>query len=338
MIGIRADANERIATGHIMRCMSIAAQLKKQGQQVLFIISDSFPIDLLKRNGYEYVCLNVKWNEKEEEIDAILKVINNWNISTILLDSYQVTSKYMNALKKVTMVAYIDDLCAFEYSSDIIINYSLNAEQKWYDYASRNGTELLLGAQYIPLREEFLGRELIIKKEVHDVLITTGGSDRLNICKKIALRMLAEKTFQDVRIHIIVGAFFAETKELDQLSKSNSHIVLHKNVTRISDIMLKCDVAISAGGSTLNELCALGIPTICFAMADNQVPGIEAYKEKDLMISVGDVRKNEGYIDQIIFQMKRMYYDMGIRGELSKRQKYVIDGKGAERIAKRLSR
>lgn len=36
-------------------------------------------------------------------------------------------------------------------------------------------------------------------------------------------------------------------------------------------LMQKADIAISAGGFTLYELCACGTPTITYCMADNQM-------------------------------------------------------------------
>ena len=48
MIGIRADANEVVATGHIMRCMTIAGQLKKLGEEVIFFLADDYGISMLE--------------------------------------------------------------------------------------------------------------------------------------------------------------------------------------------------------------------------------------------------------------------------------------------------
>ena len=41
-IGIRVDANEIVATGHVMRCLAIAEELRKIGQELLFISADDF--------------------------------------------------------------------------------------------------------------------------------------------------------------------------------------------------------------------------------------------------------------------------------------------------------
>ena len=40
-IFIRADANSQIASGHIMRCLTIAGALRRKDHQVTFLISDS---------------------------------------------------------------------------------------------------------------------------------------------------------------------------------------------------------------------------------------------------------------------------------------------------------
>ena len=59
VIGIRVDVNETVATGHIMRCITIAEQIKKLGGQVLFITADGQAEELLARAGMEHVCLPV---------------------------------------------------------------------------------------------------------------------------------------------------------------------------------------------------------------------------------------------------------------------------------------
>ena len=51
-IGFRADANEFIASGHIMRCMAIALQCKKLGAQCIFILAEDKQTDRLIKNGF----------------------------------------------------------------------------------------------------------------------------------------------------------------------------------------------------------------------------------------------------------------------------------------------
>ena len=53
---IRADGNPDIATGHLMRCLSIAEALREQGAQAEFAVADPVSAGLLASF----------WEEKEE--------------------------------------------------------------------------------------------------------------------------------------------------------------------------------------------------------------------------------------------------------------------------------
>jgi spore coat polysaccharide biosynthesis predicted glycosyltransferase SpsG len=98
--------------------------------------------------------------------------------------------------------------------------------------------------------------------------------------------------------------------------------------------MRQCDVAISAGGTTLAELAACGVPTVCFSIADNQLNGVNAYGEKGVLAYVGDVRDGK---EQLLIAIKKhldkLLDDKQLRMKYSENGKNTIDGRGAMRIA-----
>lgn len=49
LVYIRTDGNETIATGHLMRCLSIARALKKRGAAVAFLVSDDTSASILQK-------------------------------------------------------------------------------------------------------------------------------------------------------------------------------------------------------------------------------------------------------------------------------------------------
>ena len=77
--------------------------------------------------------------------------------------------------------------------------------------------------------------------------------------------------------HVICGNFNAHEKELEKKANKFVNINLYKNVSNMAEIMKKCDLAISAAGSTLYELASLSIPSIVFSFADNQKKATEAF-------------------------------------------------------------
>ena len=54
MLYIRADMNNRVATGHMMRCLSIADAASSLGEEVTFLLADNQALGLIKERGYQY--------------------------------------------------------------------------------------------------------------------------------------------------------------------------------------------------------------------------------------------------------------------------------------------
>lgn len=99
--------------------------------------------------------------------------------------------------------------------------------------------------------------------------------------------------------------------------------------------MQEADIAISAGGTTLYELCALGVPTISYAFVDNQLDNVKQFQADDIIAYAGDVRE-ENIVDKINMYLKKYMNDMELRKKKSLQMQRFIDGKGAERIAEAL--
>ena len=84
---IRVDMNQTIATGHVMRCLSIAEAAKDEGADVIFILADTQAEELIQSKGIRTIVLNSTWNDFEKEIPDLLDLIARENIRTLLVDS-----------------------------------------------------------------------------------------------------------------------------------------------------------------------------------------------------------------------------------------------------------
>ena len=62
MIFFRADSNDIIASGHIMRCISLASYFKEMKFDVLFLIADNNAVPLLQEADMPFCILNSKWD------------------------------------------------------------------------------------------------------------------------------------------------------------------------------------------------------------------------------------------------------------------------------------
>ncbi|MBD5548035.1 MAG: UDP-2,4-diacetamido-2,4,6-trideoxy-beta-L-altropyranose hydrolase [Lachnospiraceae bacterium] len=367
LIYIRTDGNAKIASGHLVRCFSVALACQSLGMKICFLVSDGESCRLLKEisdmhTGFTFIQLKTAafdhLDQELPEVTALLSTHTSRLSGTsygphsafvkplYLLDSYYVTEKYLSALRPLVKTAYMDDLQLFDYPVDLLINYDVIPDDKISSYQStyQNAGQLLLGASYTPLRNQFQNRRISVRKSASDILITTGGSDPCHFCLNII--KLFTDTFilpspvkdRDLKFHIVVGRMSLDKKELQLLANKFSFLELYENVSDMASLMSKCDLAVSAAGTTLYELCALGIPSISFTMADNQVDSASAFDAAGAIPCAGDIRTSSHQIFQEIFHFiaensGSSDASYSKRKAAHDRMSSLVDGNGALRIA-----
>ena len=334
MVCIRTDGNSEIGTGHVMRCLSIADALKKCGTEVSFILSDSNMEALINERGYNCLVLNTDYQKLSEEMEVLFEQELFKSAKTIIVDSYYADVEYIKAIKEKKPTAYIDDVFN-AYPADVIINYNIYADKERYikNYDAFEPS-FLLGPKYAPLREQYVNcKTANIREKVGDILLMTGGSDSLHVALRCAKEILADQT-GDYKYHIVVGAMSGDFEEIERLAAlSDDRIVVYRNVKDMKSLMEKCDIAVSAAGSTLYELCACGVPTIDYVLADNQKEAADFFSREGIMEYAGDVREGEAFFGSLFCKIKELADDFEKRRMLSEKAQKTVDGRGAERIA-----
>lgn len=351
MFYIRTDANSFVASGHVMRCLTIAMEIRKLGEQVTFITSDIQAKELILSKGFELICLDSKWDNLNLELNKLISIIREQNIEKLLIDSYYVTEFYLVELRKHVKLIYFDDLGKFPYPVDILINYnnysSLFEYKKW---ANNHNTKLLLGCTYAPIREEFIGFKRIVPNNVKNILLTTGGSDSYHVAYKFIQYLINYYNngcilnkeneglmfdLKNINIHVVLGNFHPDKELLQKVVMKYPNIALHINVNYMSDLLRQTDIAISAGGFTMYELCACGIPMITYSFADNQILGVQGFHELGVAQYCGDVRDGEEALwNKIIDALKFYSANYELNCKIALKSQALVDGYGAYRIAK----
>jgi spore coat polysaccharide biosynthesis predicted glycosyltransferase SpsG len=165
------------------------------------------------------------------------------------------------------------------------------------------------------------------------ILLSTGGADFLHLALQFVNYAIDQLAESGLEFHIVLGAVNPDKEKILQLVSQCSTVIVHQNVQNMVELMTSCDIAVSAAGSTLYELCACGVPTLTYVLADNQLPGDEAFRKLDLMVSLGDVRKSEHLPEQIYQEICELNLDYEGRKAKAERMRKLVDGLGAERIA-----
>jgi UDP-2,4-diacetamido-2,4,6-trideoxy-beta-L-altropyranose hydrolase len=305
-IVFRVDSSLDIGTGHIMRCLTLAEQLKKRDATVTFI-SRALPgniINIIRENGYQVFELSTdsdfqntsffEYYEKNWLKDAketLEHIKNNITIIDMLvLDHYGLDYKWESVLyPEVNTFMVIDDLANREHKCDFLLdqNFYLGLQDRYISLVPEK-CRLLLGPQYVLLREEFINLADSIKKrngQINRILVFFGGTDPTNETDK-ALRALANFG-EEFQVDVIVGTSNPNKKNIQDFCENHNNFQCFTQVTNISEFMNKADLAIGAGGTTTWERCFFGLPSITIIVADNQKEATESVSYVGAAVNLG---------------------------------------------------
>ncbi|MCI8528292.1 MAG: UDP-2,4-diacetamido-2,4,6-trideoxy-beta-L-altropyranose hydrolase [Lachnospiraceae bacterium] len=372
MFFIRADGNAKIGAGHLMRCMAVGEELALSvgREEIYFLCADTQSAALAKDHGFQTFVLGTDYQNMESELPLWRELTEKLSAEkgagagrlVILIDSYYVTEPYLEALGRIGHTVLMDDFGTHCYPVDCIINYNAPAEVGAYRELYRGkDTRLLIGCDYIPLRRQFRAAEQVpcekafgiweqlqtekevgivsekgckIRETARKVLITTGGGDSENIAEKI-LKKLYESYLE---FHLVIGQFSPHFQEMKELEKTYANIYIHYNVENMAALMKNCDIALTAAGSTVYELAAVGVPMICFSYAQNQEMLAEYMGREHIAGYAGPWHKNwEETLERMENVFQNLIADNRLRVEYSMRERAMVDGYGAERIARMLT-
>ena len=338
MILFRADGNSTIGSGHIMRCLSIADALRDRGKECIFVTAGSEMEDRIRSIGFETRVLGTDYRQMEDELPAMLGILRELVPETLIVDSYYVTSAYFRAIPQDVRTVYIDDLATCAFPTDIVLNYNLFAAEETYRELYKRFDvrcpTLLLGSRYAPLRKEFHNCEAReLKERIENVLVLTGGADPGHVALRYLRHLVRSPLQHRFCFHFVLGAMNSDVKEIRNLASGCENIEIHENVSQMYALMSQCDVAISASGSTLYELCACGVPIIAYVLADNQIELARAFQNRGAALFAGDVRENPAFPEAFDRFLEQLDENSELRRRISQAACRLVDGNGAVRIA-----
>jgi len=297
---IRADAGEKIGTGHVMRCLALAQAWQDRGGAVV-LVSHRLPEALQKRCEAEHFVICDEIPQKT---------------AFVALDGYHFTPADHQAIKQAGhKLLIVDDLADTDLSAaDLVLNHNAYATPALYP-----GQRGLCGGRFTLLRREFISQapQPVTSGEARSVLITMGGSDPRNDTLAVLDQLSA---ITGLRKIVLAGAANPHVESL----RAAPEVELHVNPPDVPGIMRQAGFAITAAGSTCWELAALGIPMLVKVIADNQ-SGIAKF-----------LTGNGAALPCTAEACQEMIGQAGLRKNLSKNARALVDGRGAGRVAEHL--
>ncbi|ADL35288.1 glycosyl transferase GT28 family [Butyrivibrio proteoclasticus B316] len=351
LIWIKANGNSELATGHIRRCMTIASELMRNGMDVEFILSDEYSANVLinlsdqENTAFDARILHTIYSEPMGDIPVLQGMLQDQVPDFFLMDSPFITPEYVDEVNRLfeecghkVATGYIDDFNKNDYPVDLIINYDVSGPKDIYSARIK-----LLGGQFAPLRSEFGQTEYVINRHAKRAFLSAGGTDSHYVLGDILAEIYeADSPCRKVLDNsglccdVIVGALFEADykRRLQEMADRHKAITLHSAVGNdMAAIMSKCDFAVSAGGATMYELCAVGVPTVIFSFNDKQADFAKGFDKAGAGKYAGDARDDHRLVQKIVTWGTAAVDNPGFRSRMSKKAKEIIDGKGTEKIA-----
>jgi len=269
----RVDAGASLGGGHVMRCLTLADELKRRGGHCVFFTRyEALEIvPRLSRCGHEVNA--VKGDEEDlRRSMAQRKLHADW----LVIDHYGLQAADETALRRFARrILVIDDLADRPHDCDLLVDATIGRTADSYRGLVPPSARVLAGADYALLRPEFAAmRDAALTRRAQGlparprVLVSLGMTDVGAITARVVEALCAQRL--DVALDVVVARAAPSMARLGALAAQHSNIRLHHDVANMAELMAACDLAIGAGGQTSLERCALGLPSLILVLADNQ--------------------------------------------------------------------
>jgi spore coat polysaccharide biosynthesis predicted glycosyltransferase SpsG len=227
------------------------------------------------------------------------------------------------------MLVSLDDLAEVYFASDIVIHGSIDRKR----YVGEKGSKFLAGSKYVIINKEFRAKKRKSKEfnsKKLTVLISLGGSDPNNLTMGV-LEILSEIKDR-FYFYLVIGPYADRVKELKRYAREAiKPRKVFVGARHLSEILLKSDIAIVAGGRMAYECAFVGIPMIAVCQAPHQVPTVRAFARRGCLVAAGCFPCIKS--DMLKAKLVELDENRNLLKTMSARGRKIVDGKGAERVA-----
>ena len=351
----RVDASIKIGTGHVMRCLTLADELARQGHECRFvcreheghlgalITSKGYGLTLLPapsdnkpeaddRNSDCYArWLGVPW---QEDACQTLDALAPWQPDWLVVDHYALGVQWERTLSSIVgKIMVIDDLANRAHDCSLLLDQNLGRMASDYDGLLPEDCQRLIGPSYALLRPEFAKlREQSLnrrkKPELKRILISLGGVDRANVAGQVLAALAHSSLSVSTELDIIMGS---SAPYLDEVRRQTEQLpfnaTVSMNVHNMAERMMLADLSIGAAGGTSWERCCLGLPAILVVLAGNQVAGATALVTSGAAVTIGDGDQLRATLHSVLAKL----FEPGRLELMSGAAARITDGYGAYR-------
>ncbi|MFA9462555.1 UDP-2,4-diacetamido-2,4,6-trideoxy-beta-L-altropyranose hydrolase [Thiohalorhabdus methylotrophus] len=355
----RVDGSTRMGTGHVIRCLTLAGILRERGHECLFVhrIQPGHMAGMIRNRGFPVYELSeidpAPGNPGQEghghwlgvsparDSQETRELLQELTTDLLVVDHYAIDSSWEAQLReKAPKILVIDDLADRPHDCDFLVDQTYGRQEREYRPLVPGNCEILTGAHYALLREEFasLREKALARRDrpnhgIERVLVSMGGSDPENVTERAIQGIVLSG--QSVSIDVMLGGEAPHLKTLVKKWEAQPGIHFHVDTSDVARLMAIADIAVGAGGTTSWERCCMGLPTLSAIAAENQRVIVQSLASKGAVHNLDEVGK--GFEARVSKSLNSFFEDSRRLHSMSLAARKVCDGHGAERIADRIA-
>lgn len=312
---VLTEGSAVVGLGHIRRCLTLAKALRQSVEATFAVSGGASAEKVVADAGFVVTPIHDLADAHE-----VGRAVERSGADLVVIDSYRATEDVFRACGKALTVV-LDDLADRRLPVDVVVNPALAATR--LSYRGLTDGLLLLGCDYALLRPEFATRVVrTIRQPVERVLVTLGGGEHGSLPNDVAHWCL--EAIPAATIEIVAGPFSRERAR----TMFDEHVVVLDNPD-MREAMLRADIAVTAGGQTLFELAATGLPSIVMETAANQSRNAADFAAAGTIVRAGattDADLRAGFAAALAAVAAP-----DVRRVMSAQGLELVDGRGADR-------
>jgi UDP-2,4-diacetamido-2,4,6-trideoxy-beta-L-altropyranose hydrolase len=352
-VAFRVDASLKIGTGHVVRCLTLADELRRSGAECVFLCRDHAGnlVSVLRQQGHAVSAMPVGLEDHipqrgdtelptaarvavEQDAKFALETLAPWNPDWLIVDHYGIDVDWEQMVRSsVRHLMVIDDLADRRHDCDLLLDQNLVAKfETRYEGLVPGDCRLLLGPSFALLQPQYAELHTKIRERrdrVRRVLVYFGGADRNNLTGMVVDAFLALQPV-GIELDVVINSTNPHAREIEARITGRPGLTLHTDLPSLASLMEAADLAFGAGGATTWERCCLGLPSIVITLADNQVPIASELNRRGLIRWLG--RQEEVSCAKVREALDAALRE-GLSGAWSESCRQVVDGRGTRRVA-----
>ena len=363
------DGGGRLGVGHVIRSLALAETAVAAGHDVVVAgrFEGSFVAGQLAAAPVEVVQLAAPVAEGDRQ--SLIEVVRRVRPDVLHIDSYgapvqigELVAPAPGAGLSDTVLSSMEDGSFGRRPADVVIDPTFGAELS--PRPEDGSAWFLRGSRYTPVRQRVVDARLrsdddpvgvvvddtvgVVVDDTGDdhaaarsVLVVMGGTDPVGLAPA-AVELLALTGLPlDVTV-VAVG----ENADLVVAAALASRLSLNivAPVDDLAAIMARADLVISAAGTSVWELCCIGVPMALIWAVENQRDGYERVVAAGAALGLGGPElsgselggsePNEGGVEGAVSLLRTALTDSRARADLVRAGRHIVDGLGAWRVVR----